>query len=363
MRGGERVLQAADTDGVLESGVAAFGQEINLVAQVAQVVVDGRGGEQQDFRFDTFLDDIVHQTLIAAFADEDAFFITRAGCVVAKVVRLINDDEVEVAPIKCFQIYVAGKPVFAAQVGVRKDGVGKPVFSEGIEKTVVLGLINSPVLLEFFWAKNQHTLVFQLKVFDDGQRLESFSQADAIGKDAAIVFENFIDRAFHAVALELKTGFPNLRVHDFDVLVKQPALFLIGEKIFKDVEQRLVINKFRRVILVKLAEVLEDFRLHVFHECRVIPQFIKPYFQVAAVAIAVHFQVEFDVIAARAQPKTAHREIGTAENRLLHARVGDVIHLSMKKLRVPDRTNVHLLPHPFGAVAGDTLLFKAISEL
>ena len=74
----------------------------------------------------------------------------------------------------------------------------------GIESVVVA--INRPILAEFFRAKNQHALVFQLKVFDDGQRLESFSQADAVGEDAAVVFEDFIDRAFDAIALELETG-------------------------------------------------------------------------------------------------------------------------------------------------------------
>ena len=35
----------------------------------------------------------------------------------------------------------------------------------------------------------------------------------------------------------------------------------------------------------------------------------------------------------------------------------------MEQLRVPDRTNVHLLRHPLGTVTSDAFLFKAVGEL
>src|SRR5947208_6184725 len=102
--------------------------------------------------------------------------------------RFINDNEIEVSPIQGFQIDVARKSMLAAQVGVAENGIGKTVVDEGIEQTVILRLINGPVLAEFFRAQDEHALVFQLEVFYDGQRLESFSQADAVGEDAAVVF-------------------------------------------------------------------------------------------------------------------------------------------------------------------------------
>ena len=138
-----------------------------------------------------------------------------------------------------------------------KHVVAEAVGDEGIEGVVVA--INGPVLAEFLRAENQHALVFQLEVFDDGERLEGFAQADAVGKDAAVVLEDLVDRAFDAVALELEKGLPNLRVHDLDVLVEQAALFLVGEEVFKDVEEGFVVDEFRRVVLVKLVEVLQDF--------------------------------------------------------------------------------------------------------
>ena len=110
-----------DADGVLESGVVAFGEEVNLVAQVAQVVVDRRGGEQENFGLDAALDDVVHEPLVAAFADEVAVLVALAGRVVAEVVRLVNDDEIEVAPVERGKIDVAGLAAVAAQVGVGED--------------------------------------------------------------------------------------------------------------------------------------------------------------------------------------------------------------------------------------------------
>ena len=41
---------------------------------------------QKDFRFDAALDDVVHQPLIAALADEIAVLVALAGGVVAEVV-------------------------------------------------------------------------------------------------------------------------------------------------------------------------------------------------------------------------------------------------------------------------------------
>ena len=82
-----------------------------------------------------------------------------------------------------------------------------------------------------------------------------------------------------------------------------------------------------------------------------------------AVTSAVNHEIELDVVAACAQAEAAHGEIGTAKNGFLNARVGDVIHLAVKKLRVADGFDVHLLAHPFGAFTGNTFLFQPVGEL
>src|ERR1019366_8335161 len=141
---------------------------------------------------------------------------------------------------------------------MRKHGVAKPVREEGFERAVDVCLVNRPVLLELFRAENQHLVVFKLEVFDDGQGLEGFSQADAVGKDATVVLENLVDGTFDAVALELVKGFPNIRINDPDILVEQAALFLVGEEVFKNVEEGFVVDEFRGVVLVKLSKVKKN---------------------------------------------------------------------------------------------------------
>ena len=61
--------------------------------------------------------------------------------------------------------------------------------------------------------------------------------------------------------------------------------------------------------------------------------------------------------------EAAHSEIGTAEHRLLHAGIGDVIHLAVKKLGVPHGTDVHFLSHPFGTITRAALLLQAIGRV
>src|SRR5207244_3651924 len=125
--GGQSFFQTADTDVFLEYGVLAFGEKVNLIAQVAQVVVNRRGGQQKDFCSDAAFDDVVHQTLVTALANNVAFLVAPAWGVVAEVVGFINDDEIEVPPVECREVEVAGFAALAAQVRVGKNVKAKAV--------------------------------------------------------------------------------------------------------------------------------------------------------------------------------------------------------------------------------------------
>jgi hypothetical protein len=57
--------------------------------------------------------------------------------------------------------------------------------------------------------KHQHAVVAQLVVLDDGERLEGFAEADAVGDDAAAEALQLVDRADNAVALELVELLPD----------------------------------------------------------------------------------------------------------------------------------------------------------
>ena len=65
----------------------------------------------------------------------------------------------------------------------------------------------------------------------------------------------------------------------------------------------------------------------------------------------------------RAEPETAHCEIGTAEDRLLHPFVSHMIHLPVQQLSMAHRADVHLLPKPFSTFTRHARLLKVIGEL
>src|SRR5687768_5852586 len=161
---------------------------------------------------------------------------------------------------------------------MREDRVCKTIFDEWIQRAVVVRLINRPVFAKFFWTEHKDTLVSQLEVLDDRQRLESFSQANAVRQDATVVLEDFVDGAFNAIALKLKKSFPNICVYNLDVLIEQATLFLIGQEILKDVEKGFEVDEFGGVVLIELIQIKQYVLLYVGDEFRIIPQLIEPNF-------------------------------------------------------------------------------------
>ena len=103
---------------------------------------------------------------------------------------------------------------------MREDGVAKTVFGEWIQQAVVLGLIYCPVLTELLRAKNQYFVVFQLEVFDNCECLEGFTQTYAICEDAAVVFENLVDRSLDPISLKLKKSLPDTCINNLNVLIQ-----------------------------------------------------------------------------------------------------------------------------------------------
>lgn len=117
------------------------------------------------------------------------------------------------------------------------------------------------------------------------------------------------------------------------------------------------------MVFVELLEVVEDVLFHVLHESVVAPQLVEPLLEFPTVAVAVHDEIQLDVVAGMAEAETAHREVGTAENGLLHASGGDVIHLAVQEVGLLDGLDVHLAFDPVGALPGDAFLLKLVGEL
>ena len=238
--------------------------------------------------------------------------------------------------------------------------VAKAVGDERIEQAV--GFVNRPVLAQLFRTEHKHALVFQLEVFDDRQRLVGLTQANAIGDDAAVVPKNFVDGALHPVLLKLEERLPNLRLEKTRLAEFGVRLAGIAEERLEDVEERLVVDEFRRVVLVELLEVFENVLLHVLHERIVAPKLIEPLLEFLPVAVAIDDEIQLDVVVAHAEPEAAHGEVGASENRVLHAGRGDVIHFPVEQIRLLDGLDVHLAVDPVGALFRDTLLLKLVGQ-
>lgn len=123
------------------------------------------------------------------------------------------------------------------------------------------------------------------------------------------MLEDFVNRAFDAIFLKLKERFPYLRIHELNAIVEQAACLLICQKIFKKVKKGFVVDEFRIVVLVELGEVEQDIIFDIMNQNGVIPEFFKPVFEVAPIPVAVHFEVELDVVARMPQAETPHCKI------------------------------------------------------
>ena len=207
---------------------SALGDEGDLVLEVGQAVVDRRGREHEHAGLDAFLDDPPHEAVVAGLA-----VIVRG--LVAEVVGFVDDHEVVVAPIDVREVDVAGSAAVAGEVGVVEHVVVEAVGGE--EVAAVVGLVERPVVAQALGHQHQHAVVAKLVVLDDGERLEGFTEADAVGDDAAAEALQLVDGADDAVALELEELLPDHGVADagggFD-----DALFVqFVAEIFENVEE------------------------------------------------------------------------------------------------------------------------------
>lgn len=361
LRGGERLLQTCNADGLRKSVVAVLGQKIELVAEVFEVVVDGRRGKQEHLGADAGFDDVIHEALIAALADENPLFIPSAGGVVAKIMGLVDNDKVEVAPVEGREIDVTGIALVPAEVRVRKHVKPETVLIERIE--AIRGAVNGPVSAKLLRAKHEDALVFQLKILDHREGLVGLAQADAVRNDAAIVLQDLVDSPFDAVALKLKKRFPDPRLKEAGLPQICVRLACIAKELFEDVVERLVIDELGGVIVVKLLEIAEDILFDILDERRARPQFIEPLLEFLPVAVAVNNEVQFEVVVAITQAEATNSKIGAAEDRVLHAGGGgDMVHFAMQEVGPLDGLDVHLALDPIGALLGDALLLELIGQ-
>ena len=73
----------------------------------------------------------------------------------------------------------------------------------GEEIAWVVGLVECPVVAQPLRHQHQHAVIAKLIIFDDGQRLESFTEADAVRNNTASQPLQLVDSPNDAIPLEL----------------------------------------------------------------------------------------------------------------------------------------------------------------
>ena len=99
-----------------------LGDERNLILKIGEAVVNRRGRKHEDASLDALFDDAPHKTVVTGLA-----VIVRS--LVAEVVRLVDNNEVVVAPVDVGQVDVAGSPAVAGEVSVVENVVIEAVGS------------------------------------------------------------------------------------------------------------------------------------------------------------------------------------------------------------------------------------------
>src|SRR3990172_86819 len=197
-----------------------------------------------------------------------------------------------------------------------EDVKAEAIIDKRIESVVIA--VYRPVLPQFLRAQDEYALILQLEILYHRKGLVSFAQTDAVREYAAVVLQDFVDCALGPVPLELEKRPPDARINDLDVEIKQAAFFLVREEGLENMKECLVVNELRGVVLVNLRQVMKHLVLYILDQRVVVPQRIKPGFEVNPVSITVHDEIQLDIAVGR-KPQTPHRKIRTAEDRIIHS--------------------------------------------
>src|SRR5207237_7817413 len=96
------------------------------------------------------------------------------------------------------------------------------ISGEGI--AAVIRLVEGPVVAQPLGDQDEHSIIAELVVFDDRERLEGLPETDAVRDDAAAEAVELVDRTHHAVTLELVELVPENGVADARGRLDDPLL-------------------------------------------------------------------------------------------------------------------------------------------
>ena len=121
--------------------VALVGQR-KLIAQIEEAIVDRRCRKHQHFRLYAGAYDLAHQNLVAIFAV--ALMRTDAAFAIAKIMGLIDNDEVVVPPVQSVKVKPVRHTALARKVGMEKHIVVQAVCRNRIVDIIIFERV--PVL-------------------------------------------------------------------------------------------------------------------------------------------------------------------------------------------------------------------------
>ena len=258
--------------GVLVETVAGGGYrfalvgERELIAEIVEAIVDRRSREHEDLRLHALANHPVEKLLVACL-------VVLVGVVVSEVVRLVDDDQIVIPPVDAVEGDTHGLTALAGEVGMSEDIVVEAVLNEDVGGKVTF--VVEPVLGELLGAKNEHRLVPEFVIFDDGESGEGFPEADAVGEDTAVERLQLVDDAGGGVSLEVEEFFPDQRVLVTGAVVGQNVLGDVAQKFLKNIKQHQEVDPLRGVLLVNRGDVIAETGGDIFQLRRVRPNLVE----------------------------------------------------------------------------------------
>ena len=357
LRHARHLRDGGDAVAFREVGVVALGDELYLVAQVEQAVVHGSRRKHEDLGAAPALDDVLDQARVAVL-------LLGVGGLVAEVMRLVYDQEVEVAPPQVLQVDLAALAVVTREVGVVEHRVAEAVVGERVAVVVVVGP-QRPVVPQALRAQQQHAGVPLLVVFDHGERLVGLAQAHAVGDDAALVLLELADGAHHGVLLEVVELVPHDGVRE--VLHRGHRILLdVVEVVPEQVVEREEVDELRRVLAVERLDLRRNPLRHVLDEGGIVPYPVEHRLEPHSLLGRLEMAHPSDDVglALVAEPLEREGVRGGSHERLrLPSGVVDVVGAGRAdQPRLPGGLEGRASAHPFRALARERALVDVVAQ-
>ena len=161
----------------------------------------------------------------------------------------------------------------AVQVGVVKHIVAESVGSNRVVDIVVL--IGVPVVRQLLGAKHQNGFVAVFVVFYNRKRSKGFAETDAVCKNTAVVFFQFIDNGKGCIALEIIEHSPDFAFLEAGCLIGENILRYIFQKFAENIVESHKVNEVRRILIIGSRDAVDHLTCDDLKHLAVVPDFIE----------------------------------------------------------------------------------------